>query len=142
MPVDCSSKDVLVFSPQQLAWPSGLAAVSSKWVGGRSASNQLHEISIEAIFRAELAGAICFRLRLVILAGTLQQRRAAHRALGCGCARVRRLWSGPSGACCAVVRAGRRPVGPEGQVVPASGKAVLLVQDWESNAFGLLLISE
>jgi len=35
---------------------------------------------------------------------------------------------------------GKRPVGPEGQVVPASGKNSFLVQDWESNAFGLLLI--
>ena len=48
-------------------------------------------------------------------------RSALVAAVAPGCARVR-LWARAVRGCCAVVRAGRRPVRPEGQVVPASGK--------------------
>jgi len=80
----------------------------------------------------------------VILAGSWQQRRAASSDVGGaavapGCARVR-LWAGPSGL--AAMLSGRAE-GQSGQrarrCLPPE-KAVFLVQDWESNAFGLLLI--
>ena len=48
---------------------------------------------------------------------------------------VRAVW-----ACGAVVKAGRRPVGLRARWCLTPERAVLLVQDWESNAFGLSLI--
>jgi len=66
-------------------------------------------------------------------------RSALVAAVAPGCARVR-LCAGPSGlAAMALGRAGGRSGMRAGWCLPPE-KAVFLVQDWESNAFGLLLI--